>query len=127
MISSDVYLTAAHCMGDWPEGTRFYVSLDQTPWANQLSELGSRQLATAPWLVVGYGTEEATVPGPQEHPGWRRTDAGLRGLPRAHAVVGVACDERITRLRRRLLRRLRRPELRDDQRADGSRRDDGHR
>jgi hypothetical protein len=29
MISDDVYLTAAHCTTDWPEGTRFGVSLAQ--------------------------------------------------------------------------------------------------
>lgn len=29
MISDDVYLTAAHCGTDWPEGTRLGVSLDQ--------------------------------------------------------------------------------------------------
>lgn len=141
MISSDVYLTAAHCTVDWPAHTRFYVSLDQDvqywldhaaslglsglaeanwfvthghavrgdahwdpayghdeanphdvavvdfstrattpadvwtftpatlPSAHQLSKVGSRQLAQDPWLVVGYGTQEATTPGPQTHPG----------------------------------------------------------
>jgi hypothetical protein len=141
MISSDVYLTAAHCTVDWPAGTRFYVSLDEDvqgeldsaaslglsgqteadwfvanghavegdahwdpayghdeanphdvavvdfatrattpadvwsftpatlPGANELSTLGSRALAADAWTVVGYGTQEATVPGPQTHPG----------------------------------------------------------
>jgi Trypsin len=141
MISSDVYLTAAHCTVDWPAGTRFYVSLDQDvqseldyaaslglssqaeanwfvahghavegdahwdpayghdeanphdvavvdfsgravtpadvwsftpatlPTANELSILGSPELDADAWTVVGYGTEEATTPGPQTHPG----------------------------------------------------------
>jgi hypothetical protein len=29
MIDDDTYLTAAHCTDDWPEGTRFFVSLEQ--------------------------------------------------------------------------------------------------
>ena len=29
MIDDDTYLTAAHCTDDWPERTRFYVSLEQ--------------------------------------------------------------------------------------------------
>ena len=40
------------------------------PSAGQLSELGSRQLDALPWLVVGYGTEEATRgPGGHVHNG----------------------------------------------------------
>jgi hypothetical protein len=40
------------------------------PTAGQLSALGSRALAAAPWLVVGYGTEEAQRgPGGHVHPG----------------------------------------------------------
>lgn len=29
MIDKDTFLTAAHCTDDWPEGTRFYTSLEQ--------------------------------------------------------------------------------------------------
>jgi len=40
------------------------------PSADQLSTLGSRALDAAPWLVVGYGTEEAhREPGGHVHPG----------------------------------------------------------
>jgi hypothetical protein len=40
------------------------------PAAGQLSTLTSSQLEAAPWLAVGYGTEEAsTGSGPQTHPG----------------------------------------------------------
>ncbi|HST49606.1 trypsin-like serine protease [Jatrophihabitans sp.] len=40
------------------------------PTAGRLSALSSSQLDAAPWLVVGYGTEEAlTGGGPQTHPG----------------------------------------------------------
>lgn len=40
------------------------------PAAGQLSALGSRALAAATWLVVGYGTEEAQrLPGGHVHPG----------------------------------------------------------
>lgn len=39
------------------------------PRHNQLAQLGSRALAAAPWLVVGYGTQEAVNgPGGQTHP-----------------------------------------------------------
>lgn len=40
------------------------------PTAGQLSELGSRTLDALPWLVVGYGTQEATrEPGGHVHNG----------------------------------------------------------
>ena len=40
------------------------------PSAGQLSQLGSRRLDALPWLVVGYGTEEATrEPGGHVHNG----------------------------------------------------------
>jgi hypothetical protein len=40
------------------------------PTLNQLSGLTQAQLDAAPWLVVGYGTQEATNGGgPQTHPG----------------------------------------------------------
>ena len=29
MVDEDTFLTAAHCTDDWPEGTTFYVSLEQ--------------------------------------------------------------------------------------------------
>ena len=29
MVDDDTFLTAAHCTDDWPEGTRFFVSLEQ--------------------------------------------------------------------------------------------------
>ncbi|MFL6164227.1 MAG: trypsin-like serine protease [Jatrophihabitantaceae bacterium] len=42
----------------------------QLPAANQLDGLTQSQLDTAPWLVAGYGTQEATTGGgPQTHPG----------------------------------------------------------
>ena len=42
----------------------------QLPTANQLSEIGGRQLDASDWLVVGYGTEEAVRgSGGQTHPG----------------------------------------------------------
>lgn len=40
------------------------------PTAGQLDAIGGRTLDTLPWLVVGYGTEEAVRgPGGQTHPG----------------------------------------------------------
>lgn len=40
------------------------------PTAGQLSALSASQLEAAPWLAVGYGTQEATTGGgPQTHPG----------------------------------------------------------
>jgi len=135
MIDRDVFLTAAHCTTDWPDGARFYVSLLQDvqsaldaakaagltpaqvaasvgvegtahthpdypgpnsdthdiavvtvdaaaiaarwtftpatlPTAGLLSTLGSRQLDSLYWEVVGYGTNEAQRgPGGHIHPG----------------------------------------------------------
>jgi len=40
------------------------------PTAGQLDQVGSRALAAAPWLAVGYGTQEAARgPGGHTHPG----------------------------------------------------------
>jgi hypothetical protein len=42
----------------------------QLPSADELDALGGRTLDTLPWLVVGYGTQEAVRgPGGQTHPG----------------------------------------------------------
>lgn len=54
MISSDVYLTAAHCTVDWPAGTSFYVSLDQDV-QGELDAAKSQGLAgpaEADWFVA---------------------------------------------------------------------------
>jgi len=145
MIDADSFLTAAHCVTDWPPdpaNDHFYVSLDQDvqseldaaqaaglsgaaeaahfvahgmavegdeahdpgytksqsnphdiavvdfshravtpanvrtftpaqlPTAGELNALGGRTLETLPWLVAGYGTEQAVRgPGGQTHPG----------------------------------------------------------
>ncbi len=54
------------------------------PTAGQLSALSSSQLNAAPWLVVGYGTEEAANGGgPQTHPGGgvrRKANLGFNSL-----------------------------------------------
>lgn len=53
MISSDVYLTAAHCTTDWPAGTRFFVSLDEDVQGelDHAAGLGLSGVAEATWFV----------------------------------------------------------------------------
>jgi hypothetical protein len=60
MISSDIYLTAAHCTVDWPAGTTFYVSLDQDVQGelDQAAALGLSGVAEAAWFVAhGHAVE----------------------------------------------------------------------
>ena len=60
MISPDVYLTAAHCTVDWPDGTRFFVSLDEDVQGelDQAASLGLSGTAEANWFVShGHAVE----------------------------------------------------------------------
>ena len=87
------------------------------PTAGQLDMAGSRTLAQAAWTVVGYGTSEAERGAGRPHPPQRRrAPQGPRGLQRPQQDVGAARHERDPRLRRRLLRRLRRTQLRGPRR-----------
>ena len=54
MISSDVYLTAAHCTTDWPDGARFYVSLDEDVQGelDHAAGMGLSGTAEANWFVT---------------------------------------------------------------------------
>ncbi|MGW4210243.1 trypsin-like serine protease [Lentzea sp. NPDC004789] len=97
------------------------------PTANRLGELGPRGLDDTPWLVAGYGTQEAhRGPGGQTHPGWWRPDEGAGDLQRAEQRLGAARHDRSAGQRRCLLRRLGRPELRHDQRQADPRGHDDH-
>ena len=72
MIDDDTFLTAAHCTDDWPEGTRFFVSLDedaQTPLedaaAEGLTPLETAELFLAEDIVLeGTPHQDAGFPGP---------------------------------------------------------------
>jgi hypothetical protein len=63
MISSDVYLTAAHCTVDWPDGTRFFVSLDQDVQGelDHAASLGRSGVAEASWFVSHGHAVEGTA------------------------------------------------------------------
>jgi hypothetical protein len=64
------------------------------PTANELSTLGSRALAQDAWTVVGYGTEEATTPGPQTYPGGGvRMKASLGFLALTPSWVWLAMNQ----------------------------------
>lgn len=69
MIDDDTYLTAAHCTDDWPEGTRFFVSLEQ-----DVQSLLDAHAALTPsaqaalflangWIVEGDPHQDAAFPG----------------------------------------------------------------
>jgi hypothetical protein len=56
MISSEVYLTAAHCTVDWPAGTTFYVSLDEDVQGelDAAKAQGLSGAAEAAWFVAHH-------------------------------------------------------------------------
>ena len=72
MIDDDTFLTAAHCTDGWPEGTRFFVSLEedvQTPLdeaaAGALGAAQTAQMFLADGVVVeGTPHQHADFPGP---------------------------------------------------------------
>lgn len=72
MIDRDTYLTAAHCTDDWPQGARFFVSLEQdvqTPLnqaaAASLTAQQTADLFLSEKLVVeGTAHQDAAYPGP---------------------------------------------------------------
>lgn len=72
MVDEDTFLTAAHCTGDWPAGTHWYVSLDQDVqgWLDDAADLGLTGPAAAAWAVAnghvveGTPHEDAAFPGP---------------------------------------------------------------
>ena len=71
MIDDDTFLTAGHCTDDWPDGTRFFVSLEQdiqTPLddaaAAGLSAAETAELFLAEGLVVeGSAFQDEGFPG----------------------------------------------------------------
>ena len=97
------------------------------PTAGQLDRVGGTTLARAVdgrRLRHRRGAERAR----RSHaPRWRRPAQGQRGLQRPDEELGAPVDQRVEGVRRRLLRRQRRPELRHRRRAAGPRRDDDHR
>ncbi len=76
MIDDDSYLTAAHCVVDWPAGARFYVSLDQDVQGelDQARALGLSGTAEAQWFVAnghaveGDAAHDEAYPGNQSNP-----------------------------------------------------------
>lgn len=70
MIDDDTYLTAAHCTDDWPEGTRFFVSLEQDVQAllDAHADLAPSEQADLfleqGWVVEGDTHQDARFPGP---------------------------------------------------------------
>lgn len=60
MIDRNTYLTAAHCVVDWPAGAKFYVSLEQNVQGalDQSQALGLSGPAQAQWFLDrGYAVE----------------------------------------------------------------------
>ena len=70
MVDDDTYLTAAHCTDDWPEGTRFFVSLEQDVQAalDDSADLTAAERAdlflAEGWAVEGDTAQDAGFPGP---------------------------------------------------------------
>lgn len=75
MIDRNTYLTAAHCVVDWPAGAKFYVSLSQDVQGalDQSAALGLSGVAQAQWFLDrGYAVEgdpahDSAYPGNQSN------------------------------------------------------------
>lgn len=73
MVDRDTYLTAAHCVVDWPAGVKFYVSLDQNVQGelDRSKALGLSGIAQAQWFldqghaVEGDPAHDSAYPGTQ--------------------------------------------------------------
>jgi hypothetical protein len=70
MVDEDTFLTAAHCTDDWPEGTTFYVSLEQDVQAvidealEGRTAVEARDWALAEGLIVaGTPYQDPAYPG----------------------------------------------------------------
>ena len=76
MVDDDTFLTAAHCTDDWPEGTRFFVSLEQdiqTPLDDAVAEgltasEAADELLADGVIVEGDSHQDAAYPGPASDP-----------------------------------------------------------
>jgi hypothetical protein len=69
MVDDDTFLTAAHCTDGWPEGTRFFVSLEedvQSP-LDEAATAGSTPEQTAQALLADGSVVEGT---PHQHAGF---------------------------------------------------------
>ena len=72
MVDDDTFLTAAHCTDDWPDGTRFFVSLAQdiqTPLddavaAGLTAPEAATELLDDGVIVEGDAHQDAGYPGP---------------------------------------------------------------
>ncbi|WP_432136508.1 MULTISPECIES: trypsin-like serine protease [unclassified Streptomyces] len=72
MVDTDTFLTAAHCTTDWPDGVRFYVSLDQDVQAGldaaALDHPGDPAAQAAAVAVEGTAHSHPAYPGPAADP-----------------------------------------------------------
>ncbi|HEY0167414.1 MAG TPA: trypsin-like serine protease [Jatrophihabitans sp.] len=75
MVDRNTYLTAAHCVVDWPAGAKFYVSLDQNVQGelDRSQALGLHGAAQAQWFldhghaVEGDPAHDSAYPGNQSN------------------------------------------------------------
>lgn len=103
MVDEDTFLTAAHCTSDWPDGTAFYVSLEQDVQHDVIeAAFAPRQLDADPELDVPTGEQardwavaaDLVVPGEaSQDPAYPGTSADSHDI----AVLDVrAADLRAT-------------------------------
>lgn len=101
MVDEDTFLTAAHCTSDWPDGTTFYVSLEQDVQRDVIeAAFAPRQLDADPELDVPTGeqardwalAEGLIVPGaPDQDPAYPGTSAD------SHDIAVLDVDEDLIR------------------------------
>lgn len=71
MVDEDTFLTAAHCTSDWPEGTTFYVSLEQDVqgFLDEAADADMTAVEAKDWalaegfIVPGEPFQDAAYPG----------------------------------------------------------------
>jgi secreted trypsin-like serine protease len=63
MVDADTFLTAAHCVNDWPSNVRFYVSLSQDVQSALDAATGSPAQKAASVGVPGVAHDDPAYPG----------------------------------------------------------------
>jgi hypothetical protein len=92
MVDRDTYLTASHCVVDWPAAARFYVSLDQNVQAelDQAKALGLSATAQAQWFLDHGHAVEGDAAHDPAYPGNQSNSHDIAVIDFAHRAITPA-------------------------------------
>lgn len=89
MVDADTFLTAAHCTDDWPDGTRWFVSLDQDVqgFLDEAAGLGLTGPDAAAWAVANDHVVEGV---PHQDPAYPGNSADAHDIGVLELNAGAA-------------------------------------